>query len=87
MFLFLAGLLLLTGASVAGILRTTRDGMAATTQRVRRSTHEFGALFGTARTERLPEKEPVSEEPPEVEPVVRATHVELPPFDPSPRAQ
>src|SRR3954451_1836280 len=44
-FLFLAGVLLVTGASVAGIVRTTRESMAATTQRVRRSTHEFAGVF------------------------------------------
>jgi DNA segregation ATPase FtsK/SpoIIIE, S-DNA-T family len=73
-FLLLAGALLLTGGSVAGVLKATREGVAATTQRVRRSTSEFAAHVSQRPTERLPERE----EPPEVEPVVRATHVEMP---------
>ncbi|MFN2617281.1 MAG: DNA translocase FtsK 4TM domain-containing protein [Thermoleophilaceae bacterium] len=84
-FLFIAGLLLVTGGSVAGIVRTTRESMAATTQRVRRSTHEFAAVFGGGeRTEPGP-TEPLPGEPPDVEPVVRATHVELPALDASER--
>src|SRR3954447_7050826 len=43
-FLLLAGVLLLTGASVAGVLSATREGVAQTTRRVRSSTGEFGAL-------------------------------------------
>src|SRR5215211_7801640 len=85
-FLLLAGVLLLTGASIAGVLKATRDGMATTTQRLRRSTGEFAAVLpgATTRTsyeEPEPELEPEPEEPPEVEPVVRATHVEAPALD------
>src|SRR3954468_13956310 len=43
-FLMLAGVLLLTGASVAGILSATREGVAQTSRRVRSSTGEFAAL-------------------------------------------
>src|SRR3954454_23902298 len=43
-FLLLAGILLLTGASVAGVLSATREGVAQTTRRVRSSTGEFAAL-------------------------------------------
>src|SRR4051795_1654884 len=43
-FLLLAGVLLLTGASVAGVLSATREGVAQTTRRVRSSTGEFAAL-------------------------------------------
>src|SRR5829696_6373643 len=43
-FLFLAALLLLTGATVAGVLRATGEGMVSTTRRVRHSTGEFAAL-------------------------------------------
>src|SRR4051794_7383081 len=67
-FLLIAGVLLLTGASIAGILQSTRESVTSTTRRVKRSTTEF-----TAVTRPLPE-----DEPPEVEPVVRATHVEMP---------
>ena len=37
-FLLLAGILLLTGASIAGIVTATRDAAATTTERVRRTT-------------------------------------------------
>ena len=85
-FLLLAGVLLLTGASIAGVLKATREGMATTTQRLRRSTGEFAAVLpgATTRTsdeEPEPELESEPEEPPEVEPVVRATHVEAPALD------
>jgi len=64
-FLLLAGLLLLTGASIAGVVAQTRESVSATTRRVKKSTQEFVAI----------RKEPVPV--PEVEPaVVRATHVE-----------
>jgi DNA segregation ATPase FtsK/SpoIIIE, S-DNA-T family len=79
-FLLLAGALLLTGGSVAGVLQATRESVAATTQRVRRSTSEFAAPMSQAPTERAPEHH----EPPEVEPVVRATHVEMPVRDEGP---
>jgi S-DNA-T family DNA segregation ATPase FtsK/SpoIIIE len=79
-FLLLAGALLLTGGSVAGVLQATRESVAATTQRVRRSTSEFAALVSQAPTERTPERH----DPPEVEPVVRATHVEVPVLEETP---
>ena len=75
-FLLLSGLLLLTGASVAGIVKGTRESVASTTRRVRKSTGEFAAVLRTERTRPLP---PEDDQPPEVEPVVRATHVEVPP--------
>ena len=50
--------------------------MASTTRRVRSSTGEFAAVLRTERTRPLP---PEDDQPPEVEPVVRATHVEVPP--------
>src|SRR3954449_1359937 len=67
-FLLLAGVLLLTGGSVAGVLQSTRESVTATTRRVKRSTTEFAPV-----TRPLP-----PDGPPEVEPVVRATHVEMP---------
>ena len=48
-FLFLTGLLLVTGASVAGVLRATRSGVATTTRRMRESTGELTAVVGAAR--------------------------------------
>jgi S-DNA-T family DNA segregation ATPase FtsK/SpoIIIE len=71
-FLLLAGVLLLTGGSIAGIVRTTREGVAQTTRRMRRSNHEFGAVVTSS--------EPPAG-PPDVEPLVRATHVEAPALD------
>jgi DNA segregation ATPase FtsK/SpoIIIE, S-DNA-T family len=78
-FLLLAGLLLVTGASIAGVVQATRDAAATTTQRVRRvPTVATAPLPGDP----IPPPEPV--EPPEPdnqEPVVRATHVEAPALD------
>jgi DNA segregation ATPase FtsK/SpoIIIE, S-DNA-T family len=82
-FLLLGGVLLLTGGSVAGVLRATRESVAATTQRVRRSTSEFAALVSPAQGERPAERR----DPPEVEPVVRATHVEMPVRDEAPEQE
>src|SRR3954447_24081705 len=83
-FLLLAGVLLLTGGSVAGVLQSTRESVTATTRRVKRSTTEFAPV-----TRPLP-----PDEPPEVGPVVRATHVEMPvleeeepEFEPEPEPQ
>jgi DNA segregation ATPase FtsK/SpoIIIE, S-DNA-T family len=70
-FLLLAGVLLLTGASIASIVAATRTAAVTTTERVRRTT-------ATARIpyEPLPPLSPP--EPEEEEPIVRATHVEVP---------
>jgi DNA segregation ATPase FtsK/SpoIIIE, S-DNA-T family len=75
-FLLLAGLLLLTGASIGGIVKATHEGMNATTQRLKRSTAEFAAILPGATTRQVGH-----DQPPEVEPVVRATHVEAPAWD------
>ena len=72
-FLLLAGILLLTGASIAGVVASTRESVSQTTRRIRKSTHDFAAVV-TGRDE--PEEPTVRV--PEVEPVVRATHVEAP---------
>ncbi len=70
-FLFIAGFMLLTGASIAGVIRATHESVVSTTRRVKRSTVEF------ARVSPQPERaEPP--EPEDIEPVVRATHVEAP---------
>jgi DNA segregation ATPase FtsK/SpoIIIE, S-DNA-T family len=75
-FLFLAGVLLLTGGSIAGVIRATGESVTATTRRVRGDSHDTTPVD----TRRLEPKEP-----PEVEPVVRATHVEAPALDASTR--
>jgi DNA segregation ATPase FtsK/SpoIIIE, S-DNA-T family len=71
-FLLLVGILLLTGATISGFVAATRDSVSQTTRRVKRSTSEFAAVV-TGRELEAPR-------PPEVEPVVRATHVEQPPI-------
>src|SRR5215211_6296119 len=71
MFLLLAGVLLLTGASIAGIVTATREAAATTTERVLRNT-------GTARPPYQPLPPITPPEPEDREPVVRATHVEVP---------
>jgi DNA segregation ATPase FtsK/SpoIIIE, S-DNA-T family len=76
-FLLVAGVLLLTGASIAGVISATRESVTETRRRVRESTarpepgHEVPA--GRAWAEPLDETIPA-----DVEPTVRATHVEAP---------
>jgi S-DNA-T family DNA segregation ATPase FtsK/SpoIIIE len=90
-FLLVAGLLLLTGGSIAGMVRATREGVTSTTRRVKRSTGEFAAVV-TGRGRQAPgpedpgpvpdpEREPLVAEPRDARPVVRATHVEAPALD------
>jgi DNA segregation ATPase FtsK/SpoIIIE, S-DNA-T family len=78
-FLLIAGTLLVTGGSIAGLARATRASVAHTTHRLKRSTHEFAAQSSVFSRQSSGEPEPY--EPPEVEPVVRATHVEAPALD------
>jgi DNA segregation ATPase FtsK/SpoIIIE, S-DNA-T family len=95
-FLLLAGVLLITGASVAGVLTATHQAASSTGDRVRRSTQGLAGAFGgeptaplpPTRQAREPDSEPEPVEPPEPEdsePVVRATHVEAPALDGSER--
>ena len=89
LFLMMGGALLLTGASVAGIVRATSESLTSTSRRVKQSTSEFAAIVTGARPASpsrcaqppLSHQEPIDEGPPEVEPVVRATHVEAPALD------
>jgi S-DNA-T family DNA segregation ATPase FtsK/SpoIIIE len=74
-FLLLAGVLLLTGASIASIVTATREAAASTTERVRRTT-------ATARVPYQPLPPIAPPEPEDREPVVRATHVEVPAQEP-----
>ena len=73
-FLLLAGVLLLTGASIASILTATRE--AADDHRAR-APHDRA----TARVPYQPLPPIVPPEPEDREPVVRATHVEVPAHD------
>src|ERR687896_46644 len=88
-FLLLAGLLLVTGASIAGLATATRDAATNTTERMRGATRSLHAA-ATAPMPRGPlpgdpipgVPDPVEPpEPPNTEPVVRATHVEAPALD------
>jgi S-DNA-T family DNA segregation ATPase FtsK/SpoIIIE len=78
-FLMLAGVLLITGGSVAGVVAAMRTGVVSTSQRLRGRTGEFEARRRPARRwdEPLDEDE-LPAVPADVEPVVRATHVEAP---------
>ncbi len=87
-FLFVAGLILVTGAGVAGVVRATRVGVAGTTRVIRRSTDGHGRLerraparHGCRAGRSVAASEPVlPPEPDTSELVVRATHVEAPPI-------
>jgi DNA segregation ATPase FtsK/SpoIIIE, S-DNA-T family len=88
-FLLLAGLLLVTGASISGLMTATRVAATSTTERVRGATRSLHAA-ATAPLPRGPlpgdpipgVREPVEPpEPGDSEPVVRATHVEAPALD------
>jgi DNA segregation ATPase FtsK/SpoIIIE, S-DNA-T family len=98
LFLLTGGALLLTGASLASILRATGAGVATTTRVVRQSTSELTSVlsgergplgYAARRAEPadLPAPVRVVDGPPEpagVEPVVHATHVEAPALDAEP---
>jgi S-DNA-T family DNA segregation ATPase FtsK/SpoIIIE len=71
-FLFVAGVLLLTGASVAGVLKATSDSVSSTTrelrtavQRRRPTTQELATLERSTRSRVTVAESPEPEEPPE----------------------
>jgi S-DNA-T family DNA segregation ATPase FtsK/SpoIIIE len=91
-FLFAAGLILVTGATLAGVVRATGAGVAGTTRVIRRSSETVAAgrarrpATAAART-RAPAPVPamapepvLAPEPDTSELIVRATHVEAPPI-------
>jgi S-DNA-T family DNA segregation ATPase FtsK/SpoIIIE len=85
-FLFIAAMLLLTGATVAGFVHVLRIGAAGTGRRLRDSTAELQAAVArrSAGSPERPPEDPDPVAPPEPEAhdlVVRATHVEAPPLD------
>jgi S-DNA-T family DNA segregation ATPase FtsK/SpoIIIE len=92
-FLLLVGLVLLTGASIATVLRTAGGGLIDTTRVVRRMAagereQQSPPPIDAQDAEAWPSArraEPETDlEPPEPEPdklIVRATHVEAPPLD------
>ena len=73
-FLLLAGVLLLTGASIASIVTATQQAATSTTERMRRTT-------ATVRVPYRPLPPIAPPEPEDREQVVRATHVEVPTHD------
>jgi S-DNA-T family DNA segregation ATPase FtsK/SpoIIIE len=89
-FLFVAGVILLTGAGVAGMIQATGAGVADTSRRIRRSTEELTATVAR-RPVTVAGRADLDPEPPDLEPllppepdtselVIRATHVEAPPI-------
>ncbi len=94
-FLFVAGLILVTGATLAGIVRATGAGVAGTTRALRRSTEGMAATrarrpataaakarvgVSGADADAGPVEPLLPPEPDTSELVVRATHVEAPPI-------
>ena len=84
-FLALTGVILLTGASIASVIRATGNGVADSTRMVRRlSSREQPRRSRPARARVEDEPQPASLIPPEPadrELIVRATHVEAPSHD------
>ena len=91
-FLFVAGVILVTGAGVAGTIRATGVGMAGTTRAIKRSTEELaaavarrpatqaGGAAGFTDGEHEPLLPPGEDGPDLSALVVRATHLEAPPL-------
>jgi DNA segregation ATPase FtsK/SpoIIIE, S-DNA-T family len=85
-FLFLVGVILLTGASLASAIRATGNGVADTTRMLKAHTARGAA---GEPSEQFPQGESESLLPPEPGPqelIVRATHVEAPSLDEEPPA-
>jgi len=88
-FLFVAGVILITGAGVAGAIRATGAGVAGTTRAIRRSTEELAATVarrpmteaGRAAADVGEREALLPSEPDTSELVVRATHLEAPPIE------
>jgi S-DNA-T family DNA segregation ATPase FtsK/SpoIIIE len=87
-FLFVAGVLLLTGATVSGVLRATGSTVADTTRALSRAVparplrEPREPVVAREQPAPRPRREPVRPpEPDEGEVVVRATHVEAPSLD------
>ena len=84
LFLFAAALLLLTGATIAGVVHALRTGLLGTGRALRDSTSELSAALHRrgAAPGALAAGEPLTPpEPGDRELVVKATHVEAPPLD------
>src|SRR5437868_3016218 len=85
LFLFAAALLLLTGATVAGVVHALRTGLVGTGRALRDSTTELSAALHRRGDEpgaaALPGEPLAPPEPAARDLVVKATHVEAPPLD------
>jgi S-DNA-T family DNA segregation ATPase FtsK/SpoIIIE len=82
-FLFLAALLLLTGASIAGVVKATATVTADTTRALRRTEAELRRAKPAPRPREMP-AEFLPPEPDDTEPIVHATHVEVRVPEPEP---
>jgi DNA segregation ATPase FtsK/SpoIIIE, S-DNA-T family len=86
-FLFLVGVILISGASLAGVLEATGSGIAERTRIVRKrlgGDPPPGPCAEDALGRERDSSGPLALQPPEPEPeklIVRATHVEAPPLD------
>ena len=83
-FLVAGGLLLVTGASIAGIVAAARRRVGTTTERMRRSVQAPTAVLRRTEAPRRKDEPPEHARPPEppgVEPIVHSTHVEAPALD------
>jgi S-DNA-T family DNA segregation ATPase FtsK/SpoIIIE len=83
-FLTLTGVILLTGASIASVIRATGTGMIDSTRVVRRLGSRETKPRARRRPPATPDEEVESLLPPEPAPqelIVRGTHVEAPPHD------
>jgi S-DNA-T family DNA segregation ATPase FtsK/SpoIIIE len=83
LFLFLAGLLLLTGASLAGILKATGGTVAESTRAIRtaRPPREARELEPEPKATRTTRRPRVQVPEPDGDVVVKSTHVEAPSLD------
>jgi S-DNA-T family DNA segregation ATPase FtsK/SpoIIIE len=78
-FLLLTGAILLTGASLAGVLRATGSGLLDTTRLVRRAGERASPARG--RPQDSATEDPLRPPEPDGDLIVRATHVEAPSRD------
>jgi DNA segregation ATPase FtsK/SpoIIIE, S-DNA-T family len=83
-FLFVAGVILVTGATLAGAIRATGTGVVGTGRALRRSTDDLRATIArrpaTAAAGAAPPEALFPPEPDTSELIIRATHVEAPPI-------
>ena len=84
LFLLIAGVILLSGATLASLVRLTGTGVAETGRAIRRSSEQLAARPAPASATEAARSvfdDAVPPEPDTAELVIRATHVEAPPID------